>query len=201
MADAAPKSKHIQADIKRIKRYVAQHPGCSLRDMAEVLGIAYTSIRAWKTYGYYEHETAFEIRARGGQPGPDVIENPLSRKNHDELKREQKQKAKNPLAGAVVLESPDVTTIQAIAGDERASVSPDENIKVGTLRNQIKHRIQASLHDAQAVSQYAAALKALAGVQDVELEELYEQEKIIRIYCPAEKPSPDEVVEVDPIEY
>ena len=91
MADAAPKSKYIQADIKRIKRYVSLHPGCSLRDMAEILGIAYTSIRAWKTYGYYEHETAAEIRARGGQPGPYVIENPLSRKTHDELKREQKQ--------------------------------------------------------------------------------------------------------------
>ena len=201
MADAAPKSKYIQADIKRIKRYVSLHPGCSLRDMAEILGIAYTSIRAWKTYGYYEHETAAEIRARGGQPGPDVIENPLSRKTHDELKREQKQKAKNPLAGAVVLESPDVTTAEATAGNERVNTPPDENIKVSTLRNQIKHRIQMSLHDSQAVSQYAAALKALAGVQDVELEELYEQEKIIRIYCPAEEPVPDHITEVEPIEY
>ena len=199
MADAAPKSKYIQADIKRIKRYVSLHPGCSLRDMAEVLGIAYTSIRAWKTYGYYEHETAAEIRARGGQPGPDVIENPLSRKTHDELKREQKAKA--PLAGAVVLESHDVTTAEATAGNERVNTPPDENIKVSTLRNQIKHRIQMNLHDSQAVSQYAAALKALAGVQDVELEELYEQEKIIRIYCPAEEPSPDHITEVEPIEY
>ena len=101
----------------------------------------------------------------------------------------------------------------AIAGDERDD-SPDnqapeppaplpapENIKISSLRNQIKQRIMMNLRDSQAVSQYAAALKALAGVQDVELEEIYEQEKIIRIYCPAELPMPEEVVEVDPIEY
>ena len=38
-------------------------------------------------------------------------------------------------------------------------------------------------------------------VQDVELEEIYEQEKIIRIYCPAEEPVPDHITEVEPIEY
>ena len=65
----------------------------------------------------------------------------------------------------------------------------------------IKNRIRASIGDAQSVSQYAAALKALAGVQDVELEEIYEQEKIIRIYCPEEEPVPKKIKEVDPIEY
>lgn len=189
-----PKSKLVIMDLQRIARYVADRPGCDLKEMAEILGLSYDVVRKWKGNGWFAHQTAYEIR-NGIPPKPTI-----------ELPRIGRKKIPN-LSGAVA-QSP------AIAGNERVYTPPvmppqqeppvpevPENIKISSLRNQIKQRIMMHLGDSQAVSQYAAALKALAGVQDIELEEIYEQEKIIRIYCPAEKPAPDEVVEVDPIEY
>lgn len=195
-----PKSKLVIMDLQRIARYVADRPGCSLKEMAEILDISYDVVKKWKGNGWFFHQTAYEIR-NGIPPKPTI-----------ELPRIGRKKTPN-LSGAVA-QSP------AIAGNERVYTptvpqqqqqqqeppeqpeqTPPENIKISSLRNQIKQRIMMNLRDSQAVSQYAAALKALAGVQDVELEEIYEQEKIIRIYCPAERTAPDEVVEVDPIEY
>ena len=193
-----PKSKLVIMDLQRIARYVADRPGCDLKEMAEILGLSYDVVRKWKGNGWFAHQTAYEIR-NGIPPKPTI-----------ELPRIGRKKTPN-LSGAVA-KSP------AIAGNERVYTPPvpppqqeppesaeplpaPENIKISSLRNQIKQRIMMNLRDSQAVSQYAAALKALAGVLDVELEEIYEQEKIIRIYCPAERSAPDEVVEVDPIEY
>ena len=193
-----PKSKLVIMDLQRIARYVADRPGCDLKEMAEILDLSYDVVRKWKGKGWFAHQTAYEIR-NGIPPKPTI-----------ELPRIGRKKIPN-LSGAVA-QPP------AIAGNERVYTPPvmppqqeppepaeplpaPENIKISSLRNQIKQRIMMHLGDSQAVSQYAAALKALAGVQDVELEEIYEQEKIIRIYCPAERPAPDEVVEVDPIEY
>jgi hypothetical protein len=190
-----PKSKLVIMDLQRIARYVADRPGCDLKEMAEILDLSYDVVRKWKGKGWFAHQTAYEIR-NGIPPKPTI-----------DLPRIGRKKIPN-LSGAVA-QPP------AIAGNERVYTPPvpppqqespeqpevPENIKISSLRNQIKQRIMMNLRDSQAVSQYAAALKALAGVQDVELEEIYEQEKIIRIYCPAERPAPDEVVEVDPIEY
>lgn len=190
-----PKSKLVIMDLQRIARYVADRPGCDLKEMAEILDLSYDVVRKWKGKGWFAHQTAYEIR-NGIPPKPTI-----------DLPRIGRKKIPN-LSGAVAQP-------QTIAGNERVYTpqvpppqqeSPEqpevpENIKISSLRNQIKQRIMMNLRDSQAVSQYAAALKALAGVQDVELEEIYEQEKIIRIYCPAERPAPDEVVEVDPIEY
>lgn len=195
MQPKQPKSRLLQADIKRISRYISQHPGCLLKDVAEILNIPYDTVRKWKSCGFFEHETAAQIRARGGQAGPETIPNPLSVMTTAERQRRQRQEDAPPIG--------EVASSSTPAPASAVSIAPaaDENIKVSTLRNQIKHCIRRSLHDAQAVSQYAAALKALAGVQDVELEEIYEQEKIIRIYCPAEETIPDHIEEVEPIEY
>ena len=191
-----PKSKLVIMDLQRIARYVADRPGCDLKEMAEILDLSYDVVRKWKGKGWFAHQTAYEIR-NGIPPKPTI-----------ELPRIGRRKIPN-LSG-------EVAQPQAIAGNERVytppvppaqheptepDLPPPENIKISSLRNQIKQRIMMNLRDSQAVSQYAAALKALAGVQDVELEEIYEQEKIIRIYCPAEEPVPDQITEVDPIEY
>lgn len=194
-----PKSKLVIMDLQRIARYVADRPGCDLKEMAEILDLSYDVVRKWKGKGWFAHQTAYEIR-NGIPPKPTI-----------ELPRIGRRKIPN-LSG-------EVAQPQAIAGNERVYAPPvppqrqqeppeheeiqaiPENIKISSLRNQIKQRIMMNLQDSQAVSQYAAALKALAGVQDVELEEIYEQEKIIRIYCPAEEPVPDQITEVEPIEY
>lgn len=198
-----PKSKEVKADLIRISRYVADHPGCNLREMAELLGIAYDCVKKWKSKGWFAHQTPKEIRE--GVPPKPTIDTPRIGRS-----------PRGKIPGEVVHRPYRVYKRPAIAGNERVytppvppaqheptepDVPPPENIKISSLRNQIKQRIMMNLRDSQAVSQYAAALKALAGVQDVELEEIYEQEKIIRIYCPAEEPLPDQIAEVEPIEY
>ena len=193
-----PKSKEVKADLIRISRYVADHPGCNLREMAELLGIAYDCVKKWKSKGWFAHQTPKQIRE--GVPPKPTIDTPRIGRS-----------PRGKIPGEVVPRPYRVYKRPAIAGDERAEepeakptvqdAPPPENIKISSLRNQIKQRIMMNLRDSQAVSQYAAALKALAGVQDVELEEIYEQEKIIRIYCPAEEPVPDHITEVEPIEY
>lgn len=192
-----PKSKLVIMDLQRIARYVADRPGCSLKEMAEILDLSYDVVKKWKGNGWFAHQTAYEIR--NGIPPKPTIELPrIGRKKIPNLSGAVAQP--QTIAGNERVYTPPVPPPQQ-ESPEQPEQTPPENIKISSLRNQIKQRIMMNLRDSQAVSQYAAALKALAGVQDVELEEIYEQEKIIRIYCPAERPAPDEVVEVDPIEY
>lgn len=191
-----PKSKLVIMDLQRIARYVADRPGCDLKEMAEILDLSYDVVRKWKGKGWFAHQTAYEIR--NGIPPKPTIELPrIGRRKIPNLSGEVAQP--KAIAGNERVYTPPVP--QAQHEPTEPDAPPPENIKISSLRSQIKQMIMMNLRDSQAVSQYAAALKALAGVQDVELEEIYEQEKIIRIYCPAEEPVPDHITEVEPIEY
>jgi len=182
-----PKSAAIRAQVARCQKYLDSHPGCSLIEAAEILDVYYSTFRKWKMRGWITHKKASELR---NEP---TMSAAFAQEALPANARPAK-KSKTP-SGAVA--SPPDSPEESIAGDERA----ESSLKISALRNMIKNRIRMSIGDAQSVSQYAAALKALAGVQDVELEEIYEQEKIIRIYCPEEEPIPKKIKEVDPIEY
>lgn len=190
MVDTAklPKSATIRMQIVRVQKYLDAHPGCNLREAAEILDIYYSTFRKWKSNGWITHKRAHEIRKEQS------MSQALATEAEPPAPARPAKKSKTP-SGAVA--SPPDAPEESIAGDERA----ESSLKISALRNMIKNRIRMSIGDAQSVSQYAAALKALAGVQDVELEEIYEQEKIIRIYCPEEEPVPKKIKEVDPIEY
>ena len=193
-----PKHKTTKDGVERMRLYLKANPTCNMREAAEILGVSYEAVRKWKQHGFFDHITPHEARKAGITPIQDLIAPPKRKAT-----KRQAIPQGQPISGAVAPFPPKMVENPFEGrGNIDQPAADDEPLKISSIRNRIKARINRCLHDPQAVSQYAAALKSLAGVQDVELEEIYEQEKIIRIYCPAERKTDlKSVVQVEPIDY
>lgn len=139
--------------------------------------------------GYFKHSHAYEARKQQADA---------------EAARLIKQTAPAPrlhrktLAGVV---APPVAAAVPYDNSLEALIERGKTLKISEIRALVKANLVAQVSDAKAVSNFAAGLRALSGVQDVELEDIYESEQMIRIYVPQESPMPKDVLEVEPVEY
>lgn len=212
MSNGKPHKHRIKktiADLERMKLYLQQHPACSMKDAAKIIGVPHDRVRKWKSLGWLGdlHMTKSKAMRKGYVPAPDgrLLTPEEAEALSDAPKRRKKKK--DGEAGAVV-SSPDdpepsetidpVETVRA----QPVQVEPGSELKIATLRNKIKQKISQHMNDAKAVANYATALKTLSGVRDIEMEEIYESEKIIRIYVPEEHQIDEaDITEVGKIEY
>lgn len=187
-----PKNPETRALIERLNIYLRDNPTCKLVDAAALLGVKGPRVRKWKQFGWIEHTTPFVARqqqaqaiAAGKQPLP----------------RPVKPKRVRTPVGVVAPPSessedePEPDSIEAL-------IKRGQGLKISEIRAMVKAYLMTQVHDAKAVSNYAAGLRALSGVQDVELEDIYESEQMMKIYVPEEDViRKKDVLEVDKIEY
>lgn len=190
----APKNAKTLAAIERMNIYLRDNPTCKLEDAGKVLDIKSCTVRKWKQYGWITHETKAVARRKAQEQAPPLLAATQALAS---------TKKKTP-SGVVVPSS--VVAAPAIAGNQvpdslEGLIAKGKDLKISEIRALVKAHLVAQVGDAKAVSNYAAGLKALSGVQDVELEDIYESENMIRIYVPAEDVPPPDILEVDPIEY
>ena len=191
-----PKCPKTRSLIERLNIYLRDNPTCKLVDAGKLLGIKDTRIRKWKQFGWIEHQTPFEARQATKEQTPPLLAATQA------LATQQPSPRRKPSVGVVAPSSGAV----AVTGDYQPDsldslIARGKDLKISEIRALVKSHLVAQVGDAKAVSNYAAGLKALSGVQDVELEDIYETENMIRIYVPAEDALPVDVLEVDPIEY
>lgn len=185
-----PKKPETIAAIERMKIYLRDNPTCKLEDAAKILDIKSCTVRKWKQRGWIEHTTPFVARqqqaqavAAGKQPLP----------------RPMKQKRVRTPVGVV---APPPESSEDEPDSIEALIKRGQGLKISEIRAMIKAYLMTQVHDAKAVSNYAAGLRALSGVQDVELEDIYESEQMMTIYVPEEDVlRKKDVLEVDRIEY
>lgn len=189
--------------LERLNIYLRDNPACSLKDAAEILGVKHTLVRKWKSVGWIKHITKAEARKQClPLDKPEVIKANITKP----VKAPRKIAPRKPSSGEVVPSSDDNDNSMAATPasndpyDIDSLIAKGKDLKISQLRSLIKAHLMMSVSDSKSVSNYAAGLKALSGVQDVELEDIYENEQLMRIYVPVEDADPH-IVEVEPIEY
>jgi len=210
------KNAKTQASIDRMRLYLRDNPTCNLRHASEVLGLSYHVVKKWKTRGYLGdmHMNAHEARALEKQAkldqaaeflGVEMPENPTKRTRTpkpaatpEPTKPARKQRQPS---GEVASSSSAAPTTREMSEIEQL-IAKGKDLKISQIRSLVKSHLMLSVSDSKAVANYAAGLKALSGVQDVELEDIYENEQLIKIYVPKEDAaSALEIIEVAKIEY
>lgn len=196
-----PKSPKTRALIERLNIYLRDNPTCRLEDAARLLGIKSCTVRKWKQFEWIEHQTAAAARRAAAEA---AIAAAANRPAPAPAKQTRKPRTTGKPTLGVVVPSP------VLSDSDNPAVDPDsiegliargKELKISELRALIKAHLVSQVNDAKAVSNFAAGLRALSGVQDVELEDIYESEQMIRVYVPAEDAMPADILEVDPIEY
>lgn len=189
---AMVKRAEIANLIDRVNLYLRDNPTCNLLDAAAVLGIKVDRIRKWKERGKITHITNAQARREG-----------ITTKAEAKAVRRMRDTAKPVAKKAHKQSSGEVAPSSAVVTDEvDALIAKGREMKISNLRALIKSHLMLNVHDSKAVSNYAAGLKALSGVQDVELEDIYETEQLIKIYVPQEDAMTAlEAIEVEKIEY
>lgn len=199
-----PKSPKTRALIERLNIYLRDNPTCRLEDAARLLGIKSCTVRKWKQFEWIEHQTAAAARRAAAEA---AIAAAANKPAPAPAKQTRKPRTTGKPSSGVVVPSSGLSTSD---NSEGSGVDPDsiegliargKELKISELRALIKAHLVSQVSDAKAVSNFAAGLRALSGVQDVELEDIYESEQMVRVYVPAEDAMPAEVLEVDPIEY
>ena len=191
-----PKCAKTLAAIERMNIYLRDNPTCRLEDAGRILNMKSCTVRKWKQRGWIKHETKAVARRKAKEQTPPLLAATQA------LATQQTSTRRKPQSGVVVPSSGAV----AVTGDCKPDsldnlIARGKDLKISEIRALVKSHLVAQVSDAKAVSNYAAGLKALSGVQDVELEDIYETENMIRIYVPAEDALPVDVLEGDPIEY
>jgi hypothetical protein len=213
MASAGPKNAKVKEAVDRFNLYLADNPEASLANAAKIFDIPFPRIRKWKQYGWLDHIGNIERKALG-------IPNPPKKPLPSASKRIAAGKVQIPEKVLERLQAPPRTENKKVSGvvapiprdflpknneplTQEEILDIGKNLKVSDLRSMIKYYMQASLADGKEVNQYASALKSMSGVQDIELEESFFNEKMITIYCPEEDAMPEacDIVEVERIEY
>lgn len=196
-----PKRKETRDNIERMCLYLRDNPACKLNEAAKILNLKANTVRKWKERGYFDHTNWFDaLREEREAKKVEVLNQPTQAQ---EKPRKAGRPKKIPRS-----EDQEETSSGGVASPIMQNATLEEllemgkNLKVSELRAIIKQRILVSIGDAKEVAAYAAALKQMATVQDVELEEVYERAQLIRIYCPKEDdPKELAILEVDPIDY
>lgn len=196
-----PKGKKTRENVERVKLYLEDHPSCKLNHAAKILGLEAGTLRKWKERGYFEHINWYEgLKQEREEKKAEAIgqAQPVQgnqRKAGRPKKPHRSEDQEETSSGVVASPIMQNATLEEL-------LEAGKSLKVSELRAIIKQRILVSIGDAKEVAAYAAALKQMATVQDVELEEVYEQAQLIRIYCPREDdPKELAILEVDPIDY
>jgi hypothetical protein len=175
------------------------NPTCKLVDAAALLGVKGPRVRKWKQFGWIEHLTPSAARRLQAEEATEI----MLGKQPDQTRKQSPGRNRKPSSGAVgPAYKPMAATPVAsppMSGDIDELIARGRDLKISEIRALVKANLVAQVHDAKAVSNFAAGLKALSGVQDVELEDIYESEQLIRIYVPEEITDAD-VLEVDPLE-
>ena len=215
--------KHHQKtidQIERLKVYIRDNPTCSLKDAAIVLGVKHTLVRKWKSLGFFEHMTPAAARKAGITTQAEA-KAAIGRKETAEVYRKPRPKpqprpqprpAYRPPPVLEPDDNSDNTTEQPVgevaplsmAGMDEIDqlIAKGKDLKISQIRSLVKSHLMLNVHDPKAVANYAAGLKALSGVQDVELEDVYENEQLMKIYVPQEDAIKAlEIIEVEKIEY
>ena len=200
-----PKCLKTRALIERLNIYLRDNPTCRFKDAAAILDIKPTRIRKWKEYGWINHITDFALRQKQQQEQLALLTNtqPVSAPGRppDPVKPARPSRSRKPQSGVVAPVYPADAATSYAPDSIDGLIARGKDLKISELRALIKAHLMTQVHDAKAVSNYAAGLRALSGVQDVELEDIYETESMVRVYVPAEDLIPVDVLEVDPIEY
>lgn len=216
MAVSSPKSESIKLEVSRMNKYLAKNPTCSLKEASEILGFNYARVRKWKEKGWIDHVSGIDIVNHLGISSETTNKkNKLIKEARKVIENKNKEPEKsintvlekiNPSINKEVSE-PSKTKDNAVSSSLDAENIADlleigKKMSISEIRALIKQRLVAHIDDAKCVSNYAAALKAMAGVQDVELEDVYINENLIKIYVPEQKPMPklEEILEVEPFE-
>jgi hypothetical protein len=215
--------KHHQKtidQIERLKVYIRDNPTCSLKDAAIVLGVKHTLVRKWKSLGFFEHMTPAAARKAGITTQAEA-KAAIERRETAEVYRKPRPKpqprpqprpAYRPQPVLEPDDNGDNTTEQpagevaplSMAGMDEIDqlIAKGKDLKISQIRSLVKSHLMLNVHDPKAVANYAAGLKALSGVQDVELEDVYENEQLMKIYVPQEDAIKAlEIIEVEKIEY
>ena len=204
----APKVPKTRAMIERMNIYLRDNPTCKLEDAARILGVKSCTVRKWKSRGMIEHQTAAAARRAAAEAAIAAAANRPAPAPAKQTR--QSGTTGKTSTGVVVPPSGLPSGLSTADNSEGSGVDPNsiesliargKNLKISELRALIKAHLVSQVSDAKAVSNFAAGLRALSGVQDVELEDIYESEQMIRVYVPAEDDMPADVLEVDPIEY
>lgn len=198
----APKNPKTRALIERMNIYLRDNPTCKLEDAAKILNVKSCTVRKWKQVGWITHtrphiarQQQQQVIAAIQQPTP-ITQAPTARKTRN--------KTTNQSSGVVApdIPQPAARTYEPDDNSMEALIARGRDLKISEIRALVKAHLVSQVRDAKAVSNFAAGLKALSGVQDVELEDIYETEQMIKIYVPAEDVVvADDVIEVEPIEY
>jgi len=187
-----PKCPKTLALIERLNVYLRDNPTCRFKDAAKLLDIKPERIRKWKEFGWIDHITDFALRQQQ-KAQPVEPEKPAPRSNPGRRSK--------PSLG-VVAPSPQPMAATDFNPDSFESIiARGRDLKISEIRSLVKANLVSQVADAKAVANYAAGLKALSGVQDVELEDIYESEQMVKIYVPSEDAALADVLEVAPIEY
>lgn len=190
-----PKCPKTRSLIERLNIYLRDNPTCKLVDAGKLLGIKDTRIRKWKQFGWIEHQTPFEARQAIKEQRPPLLAATQA------LPTQQPSTKRKPSVGVVALSSGAAATGDYQPDSLESLIAKGKDLKISEIRALVKSHLVAQVSDSKAVSNFAAGLRALSGVQDVELEDIYETENMIRIYVPAEDALPVDILEVDTIEY
>ena len=178
--------------VMRVNCYIVDHPEDSVKHIVEMLGhenINIARVLKWMERRYIvKNENAARVTASkikyGTTKKTDGIKSPVIKKIMDEKKAESQKKE-----------------FEHVFGLGKIDVDPnEEDLTVQQIRKKIKNAMTLKINDAQVVSQYASALKALSGVQDDELQDDFAEKQLCNIYVPQE--STDTIsTEVDPIDH
>ena len=185
-----PKSPKTLAEIERINLYLRDNPTCHLGEASKITGLPYSRVRKWKSMGWIEHLTKKKARDKGLIPKNQAVTLTDGHQSNDS----------EPFKHFVGVVAP-TTKMAPNPLNQEEMLSLGRDLKISDIRAIIKQHMLMSIHDSKSVNNYASALKSMSGVQDIELEESYFTERMVRVYCPKEDDAPEDVVEIDPIEY
>lgn len=211
-------NEKTQKNVDRAQRYIDKNPNCSIREVSEITGFPLQTIYTWKRRKFIDWTSNTEIKKELGKTGKDDHKTrALMKKVKKELAERQKErnKPKEPTTSALQELGAVKQAVESkpLKGSKKPASGPldaekiaellemGKKLSISEIRSLIKQRLITHIDDAKSVSNYAAALKAMAGVQDVELEDVYVNENLVKVYVPEEIPEPKEVLEVEAIEY
>ena len=215
MANKGPKREVTKQKVERMRMFLEKHPTITMAEAAKILGFKAVTVRKWKENGWIEHIGGREIAEHLGikSASRDYKLVQKVRKEIEQKGKKQPEKQKSSVLESIEPEKFTKVSKHSAPKEKPVSGALDaekiqellelgKNLSISEIRSLIKQRLVTHIDDAKSVSNYAASLKSMAGVQEVELEDVYINENLIQIYMPEEKPMPklEEIMEVDKFE-
>ena len=229
MTPERPRPKHpkTREKVDKVNNLLADNPTLTLKKIAELMGVQPVLIRKWKSLGWLDHITLAQARRDPDlidEIAPQAVVNPVLEKIRAEKRARKKHEPPRPRGRPPKYQPPppkrptyddDDDSGNTVSGDVamRAKgkafselsfeelLAMGKDLKMSELRALIKQHILKSLSDSKSVANYATALRQMANVQDVELDEVYEREQLFHVYVPKEDdPDKINILEVDPID-